>query len=90
MLEVQLELDKARVVPPKDLMECLADEPRALEFFKSMVPSHQNYFGNWIRSAKTDATRAKRIARVVTALLKKQNYGEMIRSERQDREDLMG
>jgi len=89
-LKVQLEVDNARIEPPSDLLECLADEPRAMEYFKSLPKSHQNYFGNWVRSAKTDATRAKRIARVVMAMVKKQNYGEMIRSGQQDKLDLMG
>jgi len=90
MLKVRLEVDKVKIKPPEGLMECLADEPSAMEFFKSMPLSHQNYFGNWVRSAKTEATRAKRIARIVTAMMKKQTYSEMIRSARQDREDLMG
>ncbi|HEY8970369.1 MAG TPA: YdeI/OmpD-associated family protein [Puia sp.] len=89
-LKVQLEVDKAKIEPPSDLMECLADEPSALAYFKQLPKSHQNYFGNWVRSAKTDATRGTRIARVVTAMVKKQTYAEMIRSARQDRLDLMG
>ncbi|HVV06675.1 MAG TPA: YdeI/OmpD-associated family protein [Puia sp.] len=89
-LRVQLEVDKAKIEPPSDLMECLADEPGALAYFKQLPRSHQNYFGNWIRSARTEATRAARIARVVTAMLKKQTYAEMIRSTRQDRLDRMG
>ena len=62
------------------LLECLADEPSAMEYFRSLPKSHQNYFGNWIRSAKTDSTRTRRIARVVGAMLKHQNYAEMIRA----------
>ena len=82
-LTLQLELDKTKVLPPADLLECLADEPRAIEYFKSLPMSHQNYFGNWIKSAKTDTTRANRIARVVDAMLKKWDYGQMIRAGRE-------
>jgi hypothetical protein len=89
-LKVQLEVDKTRIEPPADLLECLADEPNAMAYFKQMPKSHQNYFGNWVRSAKTDETRARRIARVVTAMAKKQTYGEMLRSEQQNRLDRMG
>lgn len=89
-LTVLLEVDNAVIKPPADLMECLADEPKALEFFSKMAKSHQNYFGNWINSAKTDATRAKRIAQAVNAMAKSRNFGEMIRSLKKDREDLMG
>jgi hypothetical protein len=89
-VKVVLEVDKAEIKPPADLMECLADEPKALEFFSSMAKSHQNYFGNWVNSAKTDTTRAKRIAQTVNAMAKSKNFGEMIRSLKQDKEDLMG
>ena len=89
-LDVQLELDAKLVTPPKDLLECLADEPGAQEYFKSLPGSHQNYFGNWIKTAKTEPTRAKRIARVVDAMLRKQTYAEMIRAQRDDRQELMG
>ena len=89
-VKVVLEVDNAVIKPPADLLECLADEPRALEFFKGMAKSHQNYFGNWISSAKTDATRAKRIAQTVNAMARSKNFGEMIRSLKQDKEDLMG
>ena len=89
-LEVQLELDAKPVTPPKDLLDCLADEPAALKYFKSLPMSHQNYFGNWIKSAKTAATRTRRIVRVVDAMLKHQTYAEMIRDQRDDREQLLG
>ncbi len=79
-VRLQLELDNAKIEPPKELMECLADEPSALEYFKQLTKSHQNYFGNWIRDAKTDETRTKRIVRVVHAMTKKWDYGQMIRN----------
>jgi hypothetical protein len=89
-LKVELEVDNVKIEPPADLMECLADEPAAQTYFKQLPRSHQNYFGNWVRSAKGEATRASRIARVVTAMTKKQTYAEMIRSARQDRLDQIG
>jgi hypothetical protein len=86
----ELEVDKKKIEPPKDLLECLADEPKAQEYFSSLPKSHQNYFGTWIKSAKTEPTRARRIARVVDAMLKKMDYGQMIRAQAQDRKDLPG
>src|ERR1700753_2084416 len=35
-LQVELEVDKAVIKPPKDLMDCLADEPKALAFFSTL------------------------------------------------------
>jgi hypothetical protein len=85
-LAVQLEVDTKKIEPPKDLLECLADEPRAIEYFKTLPKSHQNYFGNWIKSAKTAETKARRIARVVDAMLKKLSYSEMIRAAREEKD----
>ena len=85
-LRVELEVDKAVIKPPKDLMECLADEPEALAYFKTLPKSHQNYFGNWVREAKTEGTRTKRLASVVMAMTRRQNFGEMLRARAEDRE----
>ncbi len=86
-LRVELEVDKAVIKPPKDLMECLADEPEAQAYFKTLPKSHQNYFGNWVREAKTEGTRTKRLASVVMAMTRRQNFGEMLRARAEDRED---
>src|ERR1700722_20378624 len=56
-IEVQLEVDAKVLTPPKVLLDCLADEPEALRYFKGLPMSHQNYFGNWIKSAKTAPTQ---------------------------------
>ncbi|HEV3415060.1 MAG TPA: YdeI/OmpD-associated family protein [Puia sp.] len=84
-LRVELEVDKAVIKPPKDLMECLSDEPEALAYFNSLPKSHQNYFGNWVREAKTEGTRTKRLVSVVAAMVKKLNFGEMLRARTEDR-----
>ena len=80
MLKVLLEVDKSEIIFNPELMDCLADEPTALSFFKTLAKSHQHYFSKWIESAKTEPTKTKRIAQTVTAMLRKQSYGEMIRS----------
>jgi hypothetical protein len=79
-LEVQLEVDKKEIVPPKELLECLADEPEAQKVFKTLPKSHQNWYGNWVKGAKTEGTRTRRIAQIVDAMLKKMSFGEMIRA----------
>jgi hypothetical protein len=80
MLKVELEEDKKDFEFNKDFTECLADEPAATAFFKTLPGSHQRYFSKWIDAAKTVETKAKRIAWAVTALSKKQGYAEMLRS----------
>ena len=66
-------------------MECLADEPAALEKFKKLPPGHQRYYSNWIQSAKTEATRVRRIAATVNAMEKGWNYGQMLRALREEK-----
>lgn len=79
MVKVQLALDKP-YKPSQELLDCLADEPAALQFFSSLPGAHQNYFSKWVESAKTEATRAKRIAMTVSATSKKWGFSEMIRA----------
>lgn len=78
-LEVVLQVDGSSFVMSEDFMQCLADEPAALAYFNSLPGSHQRYFSKWIDSAKTEETKAKRIARAVHALARKMGYAEMIR-----------
>jgi hypothetical protein len=85
-LQVELEVDTKAIVPPRDLLECLADEPEALKYFKSLPKSHQNYFGNWVKAAKMEPTRAKRIADVIEAMVRHRNFAEMLRARRDDRQ----
>jgi hypothetical protein len=78
-LKVQLEEDKKPLKLSEDFMTCLADEPKALATFNKIPKSVQNYFSKWIESAKTEPTKAMRIARAVNALARSQTFQEMIR-----------
>lgn len=81
MLKVALDVDNSpqEIVP--ELLECLEDEPEALVFFQSLAPSHQRYFSKWVESAKTEPTKAKRLAICISALSRKMEYGPMIREQ---------
>ncbi len=83
MIRVRLQEDKNEFRFNEDFMQCLDDEPAASAFFKTLPGSHQRYFSKWIDSAKTVGTKAKRIAWAVTALARKQGYGEMLRSHKE-------
>jgi len=87
-LKVQLELDSTPILPPAELIECMADEPEALKHFNSLPQGHRNYFTKWIESAKTDATKAKRIALVIKTMVRKMDFGAMLREERDERKML--
>lgn len=85
MLQVRLEADNDfKIDMPDDLQECFDFEPEAYEFFNSLAKSHREYFIKWIDSAKTNETRAKRIINTVNAMLRKWNYGQMIRAMRKE------
>ena len=85
MLKVQIEFDKSEYALNAEHMECLKDDKEAFQFFKSLSRSHQNYFSKWVESAKTDETKAKRIAMALNAFLKKQGYPEMLRAQKNSR-----
>ena len=83
-LLVQLQVDTIPYQVNILLLECLEDEPAAMQYFKSLPSSHQHYFSKWIESAKTDPTKAKRIAMAVNAMSKKMDFGQMLRSAKDD------
>lgn len=82
VVKVQMAEDTVQYQVNRELLECLADEPEALQRFTAMPASHQHYYSKWIESAKTTATRSKRIAIAVSGLAAKLDFGEMLRSER--------
>lgn len=88
-LKVQLEVDDKTIQLSPELLECLADEPAALAAFNKMPVSHRHYYSKWIESAKTEATKTKRIAHTVTALSKGIDYGTMLRSLQKDKNDML-
>jgi hypothetical protein len=85
MLQVRIEEDTDyKVEVPDDLQECFEFEPEALEFFNSLPKSHRDYFIKWINGAKTNETRAKRIVNTINAMLRKWNYGQMLREMKKE------
>jgi hypothetical protein len=89
-LKVQLGEDKKPFILHPEMMECLSDEPKAIAAFNKLPASYQHYYSNWVTAAKTEPTRIKRIAMVVSSLAKGMNYQEMIRSQKHDKDLLNG
>ena len=86
MVSITLEVHKDyKVEVPEDLQECFEFDPEALAQFNSLPRSHRDYFINWINSAKTSETRNKRIINTVNAMLRKWDYGQMIRAMRDEK-----
>lgn len=86
-LEVSLEEDTTfKIEMPEDLELCLSDEPELLERFLSQAKSHQNYFITWLDSAKTEATRTKRIVKIINAMSNEWDFGTMMRDGKPPKE----
>ncbi|MES2830114.1 MAG: YdeI/OmpD-associated family protein [Bacteroidota bacterium] len=80
VVNIELEEDTGfRIDIPEDLELCLSDEPMLLENFLKMPKSHQNWYINWLNSAKTEPTRTKRIVKIVSAMDRGMDFGEMMR-----------
>jgi hypothetical protein len=79
---IQIQEDKEIIPLCAAFLECLKDEPTALKNFNKLPASHQQYYSKWIESAKTDATKIKRIAIAVNGLARNMDYGAMLREER--------
>src|ERR1700752_427742 len=77
---LNVEEDKTPVQISADLLACLEDDAKAKAFFFKLSKSHQNYYSKWIESAKTDTTKAKRIAMSINGFNKGMDYGEMMRA----------
>lgn len=84
-LQVQLQVDDSPLLLSPDLLACLEDEPKAKAFFESLGKSEQNYYSKWIESAKTEPTKAKRIAMSLNGFLKGMGYAQMIRASKQEK-----
>jgi hypothetical protein len=87
-IQVQLQEDKEKLQPPAELLDCLADEPKAKAYFNSLTYGHKNYFSKWIESAKTEPTKTKRIAQAIDALSRQMDFGSMLRGLKENRQKL--
>lgn len=85
-VSVQMAIDKSEIELSTDLMLCLEDDPAAKAYFNKIPGSHQKYYSRWIDSAKTDETKAKRIALALKALGRQMDFGSMLREDKAERE----
>ena len=81
-LIANLEEDQSEFQLNPDFSDCLDEDEQAKNYFLKLPNGHKNYFNNWINSAKSAATIAKRIAMVLDALSHKMDFGEMIRNQK--------
>lgn len=87
VLELSLTEDTTfKIEMPEDLEICLSDEAHLMQNFLKQPKSHQNYYINWLNTAKTEATRTKRIVKIISAMDQGWDFGTMMRDgkERKD------
>jgi hypothetical protein len=82
MVILNIDKDKNEPVLDKEMIRCLKDEPDAFDFFNKMSKSNQHYFSNWVASARTIETKAKRIAMTIDAMIRKIHFGYMLRKKK--------
>jgi hypothetical protein len=83
MLSVKFEKDNSGALKSQELLDCLKEDEAAQKQFDTLTMAAQNYFHNYINSAKGAATKAGRIVNTINAMHKKQDFGAMIRSLKQ-------
>jgi hypothetical protein len=64
-----IDVDKKQITLPPYLQEALAASPVAMATYEKLAWSHRKKYVVWILSAKQEATRANRIAKMVDMLL---------------------
>jgi len=79
MVKCILEEDAKPLKISGELSACLADAPKAEKKFMSLPHSHQMYYSNWIESAKTVQTKAKRIGLTILSMEKNMTFAEILK-----------
>jgi hypothetical protein len=72
-VQVILYEDNTPLEVPKELTDCLKEEPKALKMFRSLSDAEQKQYLDWIYSAKKEETKIERMAVTINKLLKGEN-----------------
>lgn len=80
-VHLQIEYDDREFEMNEDLMTCLEEVPLANDKFLAMPKSHQRYYSNYVNDAKTEATKAKRIAKIIDSMIRNLSFAEMLKSK---------
>lgn len=82
-LFVQLELDTTfKIELPAEMEMCLDEDEKCKDNFFKLPKSHQNYYINWYNSAKTEATKMKRLMLFYKAMEDNMSFPEMMRANK--------
>ncbi len=84
-VKLALKVDETLLKISPALLACMEDDPEAFTYFNRLPGSHQQYYSKWIESAKTDATKTKRITSCINAFSRKMSFPEMIREQQKNK-----
>lgn len=77
LVHVILFPDDEPVDIPEEMLLCLEEEPKALNYFLSISESEQHQYIQWIYSAKKEETKIERMAMAIQRLAKKQRMNDV-------------
>ncbi|MEL6287269.1 MAG: YdeI/OmpD-associated family protein [Pseudomonadota bacterium] len=69
--------DVDALIVPDDLAEALADTPTAEDFFHAAAPSYRRNVLRWLKLAKTEKTRANRVAKITSTSARAEKIPQM-------------
>lgn len=69
-VHITLYEDKTPLIIPEELLLCMENEDGLLEKFENYNHGQKKAFIDWIYSAKTEQTKANRIAKTITMIQK--------------------
>ena len=67
-----MERSKGTVIAPKELLDILAGDAEAKEFFESLSDGYKRGYSDWVGGAKQEATRETRAGKALIMLQNKQ------------------
>jgi hypothetical protein len=73
-VQIKIFLDAEPIITPDDLLLCLEDEPKALEFFNQINESERKYYIDWIYNAKMESTKIERIVKTIDRLCQRRKF----------------
>lgn len=73
-VHITLYEDKTPLIIPEELLLCMECEERALEKFETYSDGQKKAFIDWINSAKTEQTKADRIAKTIIKVLNEEKF----------------
>ncbi len=85
-VKLQLQEDDDLIKLSPILLECIAEVEEAKIYFDSLLPSHKQYYSNWVKAAKQEQVIAARIAIIIKACSQKLTYSEMMWQYKKERD----